>query len=779
MKILKWMMTTILVANSIVVYASDTTIKYSPQSVIVTTPPKDTAQLLQEASLPDTSAFWYFIREAKGTKAQQEFIRLKELNPSWQPEQSMNHALDSLIIPKASITKKVIPRKSTSMYSIIAKKDNEGWRKLSNSFYLKAYHEAMSANDLGHLKLMGWVSISKEKYQLAINAFAKAQKKAPNDKSAKQGTSNALTGLTNLLVKANDIHALSTLIAQNPEHNIIKDIESKAWDTYNEHSYEQSLNWFEFTSNTRGQVYSLDKLDHKEKAAKLACANSSDPKLLDYCVNDYAAQQYSFYQNNQFEKSIHVANIIQKYKPLSIDQLKLFAWSSYQLNHKQQSATAFTKLIKEDPDNKEYAKVLVNLYENDQHQLNQLSKQYSNVLLENNKQSKSLALSRKQFDRYNGIDNEEALEEQITIETGIDYWAQNSGDALANLKTFDYFVGITKYWNQYRFGARIYYETVDSDEPVINDDFWQERLSEPFDLLTDTKGTQLGLYAKRQFKNVNTLATANYWQSTDGLPSILTGKLSAVWFAPKFVAAGTLYRDRLEDSLLSYTGAFGNETETWGGVTANGIKGLFAYSFQPNWSISTELDGALITGKQVENNTKLALQISVTNDFTKFNDTYLDYLRLGPTLSWFKYNKNLNYYTQGNGGYFSPENYVSVGGKIDLLTTERKQWQVRSQLNLGIYQVTAGDVDKFPLSNSSSLISQESTNGLGGQFMVEGQWLLTPHLTLAGLISTTHAVNYSRSQISLNLHWHFFKKKHVTSDGLISSSPYDADYAWY
>jgi len=766
--------------------ADETVVKYSSQSVEVNSVLNEKLQLLNGITAPDTNTFWFFINNNQINKAKKELSRLKALSPSWQPEQSMISSLDSLVAPKVIAAKKVVPRqriyrpkKKNTAFSIIAQQDSFGWKRLSNSFYWKTYQQAMSESHIGNLKLMGWVSISQEKYQLAINAFSKVNTLAPNDKNAKEGISNALTQLAFLFMKTDNIDALTSLIANNPSQNLTKNIEAQAWLIYDKQQYKQSLKWFEFTQNITGQIYSLDKLDRKEKAAALACANSSVLKLLDYCVDDLAMKQFDFYQNNQFEESIHTAKKIQQHKPLSSDQLKLLAWSSYQLNRKQQSATAFTKLIQEDPDNKDYAKILVNLYENDQYQLNELSKQYPNVLLESNKQSKSLALSRKQFDRYNAIGNEQALEEQITIETGIDYWIQNSGDALANLKTFDYFVGITKFWNQYRFGARIYYETVDSDAPAIGDDFWQEILTEPFDLLNNTKGTQFGLYAKRQFDSFNTLATINYWDSADGLPSILTGKLSAVWFAPKYVAAGTIYRDRVEDSLLSYTGAFGTEAETWGGVTTNGIKGLFSYSFTPSWSISTEVDAALFTGKQVEDNTKLAFQISVINDFKKFNDTYLDYLRLGPTLSWFSYDKNLNHYTQGNGGYFSPENYLSIGGTIDLLTKEQKQWQVRSQLNLGIYHVNPGDVDRFPLSGSSTIISQESTNGLGGQLMIEGQWLLTPNFTLAGLISTTHAVNFNRSRISLNLHWHFYKKKHVTSDGLISSSPYDANYAWY
>lgn len=40
-------------------------------------------------------------------------------------------------------------------------------------------------------------------------------------------------------------------------------------------------------------------------------------------------------------------------------------------------------------------------------------------------------------------------------------------------------------------------------------------------------------------------------------------------------------------------------------------------------------------------------------------------LQTGLSVSWMNFSKNLSYFTYGQGGYFSPQNYVSVSLPVD------------------------------------------------------------------------------------------------------------------
>jgi len=416
----------------------------------------------------------------------------------------------------------------------------------------------------------------------------------------------------------------------------------------------------------------------------------------------------------------------------------------------------------------------------DEQQLKQLALNSPAIATALKKRDMQVAWSRKQFDRFNNLNDKPKAQQQVTLETGIDWRKQSSEDEIANLQSLNYYLGFHKLWNDYRYGIRVNFQTLDSDASNAGDDFFQDTLITP--IADNYHATETGIsgFIKRQTQNLNTFAEIEYRKADSDLASSLSAKLSAVWFnSPSLITAATLYRERVDDSFLSLMGLYGNETERWGAVKETGIRALASYTYLPNWSVTPEFNIAQLNGESVQDNTKLAFNLSFTRDLTALYADKLDYLRVGPTLNWLSYNKNLNYYTEGNGGYFSPENYINLGGRAELLTLEDIDWQIRSQLSLGYYWVTPGSIEQFPFESTSSAISQDNDSGLGGQFLIEGQWLLSPHWEIAGLISTNYAADYNETNINLNVRWNFVGKTGLTSDGLISSSPYIENYAWH
>ncbi|MEG3753141.1 cellulose synthase subunit BcsC-related outer membrane protein [Psychromonas arctica] len=794
MKLKNVMVVTTLCVGGQLTYAEQIAVQYSAQSINVQSTNDAQKPLNDTQTDVDTTPIWYYINNQFTEQAQQEYANLKRVFPNWEPETALINAIDNLSKP-IKLNNQIASQPSTNQvteeqakdpkaiiinFVNIAKKGPNYWQKMPQTHYQLASTLAFKDKTLSNNTLMAWVSVYRGNYKTALDHIKMVEKTNLNNPSANNVKSKAITALVSEAVKQQDKASLFALIKQYPDQPINDMIDSHAWQAVDQKIYATALDWFEFTENYDAQLVVLEKQGRQTEATRLACNNPTQTSLIDYCVNALSVIQLDQYNQQQYQSSLVAAAKIQEYKALNDDQLALYAWSQYNLNNQPESLSAFSTLISNQPDNSDYAKILMTLLADDQKQLDQLAIQSPAMAAELKKREMQIAWSRKQFDHFNNLEDQQKTEEQLTLEAGLDWRKQSSEDEVANLQSLNYYLGFIKFWNNYRYGMRVNYEMVNSDTSNVGDDFWQETLTSS--LSGDNEAVETGIsgFIKRQSRRLNTFAEVEYTQADGDLASSLSAKLSAVWFnSPSLITAATLYRERVDDSFLSLMGLYGSETERWGAVNETGLRALASYTFLPKWSVTPELNIAQLTGESVQDNTKLALNLGFTRDLTALYSDKLDYLRVGPTLNWMSYDKNLNYYTEGNGGYFSPENYISLGGRAELLTLEDIDWQIRSQLSLGYYWVTPGSIEQFPYASTSSTISQDNDSGIGSQFLIEGQWLLSPHWEIAGLISSNYAADYNETNINLNIRWNFVEKTGLTSDGLISSSPYIENYAWH
>lgn len=666
-----------------------------------------------------------------------------------------------------------------SVFDQIARLDAATWPTLDNELVNRASQQAIKERDKDQLSLMGWVFNSREEFPRALSHFQLAQKIAPKTEGVEDGIIAALNGIVARAVTTKDITSLQTLSNQYPDYPLTNEIEALAWQYYEKEEYLRALKWFVYTDNPVAQVINLDKLNRKNEAQNLACQHLSVKQLNQYCIDGYAQQQLQLYEQQEYQSSLQVADSIEAIQPLSTPQLELAAWSHYQLNHIDQSKQLFTRLIKQDPNNSDFALVLVNLYGVDSQPLAQLAESYPSIADEIAKINQQAAWSRKQFDRFHWLSNTENSRTDTSIESGIDWDRQTSGDALSSKEVETYYIGFSQRINEYRFGSRVNYQSVSSETPQAGDFIGLEQLTEEYDGLHQTYETGISAYVKKQDTNQNNLAVINYWKPEDGLRHSVSGLVSSVAYLDNFTLAGSLYRERVEDSFLSYSGMFDQSSTRWGSVHANGVKGVVAYSFTPSWSISSELDTAYLAGENVEDNSKLAAELSLTRNFAEYYTDQLDYLRVGPVIRWISYDENQNDYTQGNGGYFSPERFLTLAGKVALLTPENRRWQVKGEVELAHSSSDPGSVTRYRYSDNATTIAQDSSSGVSATIEIEGQWLIHPHWQLATYIKQNISDSYHEAQVGLQIRWNLNAKQGVTSDTLISSSPYNADYAWY
>ena len=117
-------------------------------------------------------------------------------------------------------------------------------------------------------------------------------------------------------------------------------------------------------------------------------------------------------------------------------------------------------------------------------------------------------------------------------------------------------------------------------------------------------------------------------------------------------------REPITDSVLSYAGTKDPLSGvTWGGVVRTGGDGLVSYD-DGLLGMYVGGGGGAIDGKNVANNTEFD---GIVGGFIRPYRSGDDSFKIGVNLTYFTYDKNLSFFTLGQGGYFSPQNYLNVG----------------------------------------------------------------------------------------------------------------------
>ncbi|WP_096777762.1 cellulose biosynthesis protein BcsC [Izhakiella australiensis] len=174
----------------------------------------------------------------------------------------------------------------------------------------------------------------------------------------------------------------------------------------------------------------------------------------------------------------------------------------------------------------------------------------------------------------------------------------------------------------------------------------------------NASGVEIGLgLSNSQFKvdlgstplgqDLSTLVGGIQWSPklTDYLTLILTGE-----------------RRAMADSLLSYVGVEDKLSgKRWGQVTKNGGSAMLSYD---NGDAGFYLGGGGYSyiGSNVQSNQSLNASAGIY--VRPYHDDDGE-IKTGISIGWMDFAHNLSYFSYGQGGYFSPQNYVSVSLPVD------------------------------------------------------------------------------------------------------------------
>jgi cellulose synthase operon protein C len=126
-----------------------------------------------------------------------------------------------------------------------------------------------------------------------------------------------------------------------------------------------------------------------------------------------------------------------------------------------------------------------------------------------------------------------------------------------------------------------------------------------------------------------------------------------------------LSRRAVTDSVLSWAGVRDPRSgQTWGGVTATGVQGSLSWRGDDGLQLQARAGIHLLTGQGVRDNSRIELGAGTRWRSIDEPGRRLDW---GLDLQYAHHAENLRHFTLGHGGYFSPQQSVTLSAPIALL----------------------------------------------------------------------------------------------------------------
>ncbi|EKN5921445.1 TPA: cellulose synthase complex outer membrane protein BcsC [Yersinia enterocolitica] len=223
----------------------------------------------------------------------------------------------------------------------------------------------------------------------------------------------------------------------------------------------------------------------------------------------------------------------------------------------------------------------------------------------------------------------------------------------------------------------------------------------------------------------------------------------------------TASRRPLSSSLLAFAGTRDPNTNvTWGGVRANGVSLGASYDRGEANGVWSDLSYHYLTGQNVADNQRLRF---MTGYYYKLINEDNRRLTVGLNGMWWHYQKDLSGYTLGQGGYYSPQKYLSLAIPVNYRQrTDNWSWELGGSVSLS--HSATNDRARYPLqsllNNSIKRISDrndldygDSSNGVGYTLRALIERRLSSHWTLGAGVDIQQAKDYTPSHALIYLRY--------------------------
>lgn len=219
-------------------------------------------------------------------------------------------------------------------------------------------------------------------------------------------------------------------------------------------------------------------------------------------------------------------------------------------------------------------------------------------------------------------------------------------------------------------------------------------------------------------------------------------------------------RRPMASSLLAFGGTRDPNTGiTWGGVRATGIYLSGSYDRGGDHGVWADVSANQLTGQNVENNQRQRLMAGyyykvINEDNRRFS--------IGLSSTLLHYQKDLSGYSLGQGGYYSPQESMSLSVPINYRQrTENWSWELGG--GVSISHTKTDDQRRYPLQglipdslpDKAAIESGSTSSGIGYTLRAIIERRLSSHWTAGAGIDIQQAKDYTPSHMLLYLRYSF------------------------
>ncbi|BDG71927.1 cellulose biosynthesis protein BcsC [Roseomonas fluvialis] len=216
-------------------------------------------------------------------------------------------------------------------------------------------------------------------------------------------------------------------------------------------------------------------------------------------------------------------------------------------------------------------------------------------------------------------------------------------------------------------------------------------------------------------------------------------------------------RRAVTDSLLSWSGQRDALTgETWGGVVRTGGRAQLEYSTGPA-NFYAGGGYAVVDGQGVADNTRIEMGAGGSFALVRRPD---ETVTVGLDLVYFAYDQNLRYFTLGQGGYFSPQDYSAVILPVEWRARSGDwRWRLGGSLGYAVWSEDSSPVFPTNASLQAQLQSRvgsdpriqafypsQSQAGVIGSFVGDVEYQLSRDLVMGAMLRYDRSADWNEAR---------------------------------
>ena len=270
----------------------------------------------------------------------------------------------------------------------------------------------------------------------------------------------------------------------------------------------------------------------------------------------------------------------------------------------------------------------------------------------------------------------------------------------------------------------------------------------------------VGVGGEVQFATSNFAAAAGY-SPWGFLVSNVIGRLA--WKPGNGPLTITASRDSVKDSQLSWSGLRdpgsagpGFAGNAWGGIVATGGELQFGKS-DPGSGFYVSAGGQHLNGVHVQSNNRIDADAGAYFRVKEVPDQ--GNLTVGVNFFGMHYSNNQNFFTYGQGGYFSPQAYYLANVPFSFQGRYGPNIHYSAVAAFGLEAFQQDSVPYFPLDNALEVASQNasysSQSVVSGNYDFKGQlsYHLTDHWYAGGFLSLNNTRDYNNQSVGFFIRW--------------------------